>query len=114
MISALEKIDTGWGEDPNAAFEEGFLVWDVSSPADPVRLGRYSTGGNGTHRNFYDGGRYVHCSSVPAGYDGHIYQIVDLADPSTPRAVARWWGSRQWRGRGGGRGRPRPKRPPGG
>ena len=100
MITALEKIDTGWGDDPSAAFEEGFLVWDVSSPADPVRLGRYSTGGNGTHRNFYDGGRYVHCSSVPAGYDGHIYEIVDLADRGAPRVVGRWWVSGQWRAGG--------------
>ncbi|MDP9483372.1 MAG: hypothetical protein M3P84_09140 [Chloroflexota bacterium] len=91
MITALEKIDTGWGEDPDAPFEEGLLIWDVSDPADPVQLGQHKTGGNGTHRNFFDGGRFVHTASARAGFAGHIYEIVDLADPRSPQAVGRWW-----------------------
>jgi hypothetical protein len=100
MITALEKIDTGWGEDPAAPFDEGLLIWDVSSPAEPVRLGHHRTGGNGTHRNFYDGGRYVHTASAKAGFDGHIYEIVDLAAPGSPQAAGSWWIPGQWRAGG--------------
>lgn len=101
MITALEKIDTGWGGDPGAPFDEGFIVWDLADPTDPVEVGRYSSGGNGTHRNFYDGARYVHSSTAAAGYDGHIYEIVDVGG-RRPRAIGRWWIRGQWRAGGEG------------
>ncbi len=97
MITALEKIDTGWGEDPDAPFAEGFVIWDVTNPRLPVETGRHATGGNGTHRNFHDGGRYVHAATAAAGYDGHIYEIVDVDDPSRTRVIGRWWVPGQWR-----------------
>lgn len=100
MITALEKIDDGWGGDPDAPFDEGLIVWDVRSPADPVELGRYATGGHGSHRNFYDGGRYVHVPSAAAGFDGHIYEIVDIEAPARPIRVGRWWVPGQWRAGG--------------
>jgi hypothetical protein len=102
MITSLEKIDTGWGDDPSAPFEEGFLIWDLADPSDPTPVGRYRSGGNGTHRNFYDGGRYVHVSAAAAGFDGHIYEVVDVADASEPRCVSRWWVPGQWRDGGEG------------
>jgi hypothetical protein len=98
MITGLEKIAGGhdarapaWGHDPASGWEEGMLVWDVSSPAEPRRLGQFRTGGVGTHRNFYAGGRYVHLAANMAGFKGHIYVAVDISDPSDPRAVSRWW-----------------------
>lgn len=97
MITSLEKIDAGWGDDPSAPFEEGFLVWELVDPAAPTVLGRFRTGGNGTHRNFYAGGRYVHVAAAAAGFDGHIYQIVDIADPTDARSVGQWWIPGQWR-----------------
>ncbi|TME83846.1 MAG: hypothetical protein E6I45_02840 [Chloroflexi bacterium] len=97
MITSLEKIDSGWGDDPTAPFEEGFIVWDVSAPTDPVPIGRFRTGGNGTHRNFFDGGRYVHLASAANGFDGHIYEIVELDDAGSATRVGRWWVSGQWR-----------------
>jgi hypothetical protein len=100
MITSLEKIDAGWGGDPDGPFEEGFLLWDVGHPTEPRLLGRFATGGNGTHRNFFDGGRYVHLASASAGYDGHIYEIVDTADATTPRSIGRWWVPGQWRAGG--------------
>jgi hypothetical protein len=105
MITSLEKIDDGWGDDPGSPFEEGLLVWDLGDPTAPTVIGRYRTGGNGTHRNFYDGGRYVHVAAAAAGFDGHIYEIVDIADPTDPRRVGRWWIPGQWRD-GGERGVP--------
>jgi hypothetical protein len=97
MITALERIAPGWGGEPDAPFEEGFLVWDVSDPETPKRLGHFRTDGGGTHRNYYDGGRHVHLAAGVAGYVGNIYLVVDIADPSAPREVARWWMPGQWR-----------------
>lgn len=96
MITSLERIMDGWGGDPAADFGEGFLVWDLSQPDDPKVLGQYKTGGKGTHRNFYAGGRYVHATTLPEGYDGHIYQVVDIEDPENPVEISRWWKSGQW------------------
>ena len=88
MITALERIAPGWGGDEGKAFSEGFLVWDVSRPAEARRLGHYRTGSTGTHRNFYDGGALVHAAGGAPGYDGKIYQIVDISDPARPRQIS--------------------------
>lgn len=97
MVTALEQIAPGWGGDPGRPFDEGVLIWDVRDPEAPARLGQWKTGGTGTHRNYYDGGRYLHLASNPAGYTGNIYQVVDIADPTSPTEVARWWVPGQWR-----------------
>ena len=93
MVTALERIPPGWGgqPDPAAPSGEGVLIWDVGDPADPRLLGHFRTGGGGTHRNYYDGGRYIHCASAIGGYEGHIYQIVDISDAKGPREAGRWW-----------------------
>jgi hypothetical protein len=100
MITALERIAPGWGGDADAPSEEGVLIWDVSDPESPRRLGRFTTDGGGTHRNYYDGGRYLHLAVGMAGYVGNIYVIVDVDDPSAPKEVARWWVPGQWRAGG--------------
>lgn len=96
MITSMERIMPGWGDTPGAPYGEGFLIWDLADPEDPKQLGHYKTGGKGTHRNFYSGGRYVHATALPEGYEGHIYQIVDISDPANPREVSRWWRKGQW------------------
>ena len=96
MITSQERIPDGWGEQPGAPFGEGFVIWDLADPEAPKQLGKYLTGGSGTHRNFYSGGRYVHATALPEGYEGHIYQIVDISDPATPVEVSRWWRHGQW------------------
>jgi hypothetical protein len=100
MITALEKIPPGWGGDPDKPCEEGFLIWDLADPEQPRLLGHYRSGGDGTHRNYYDGGRDVHTTALPPGFDGHIYQIVDIADPARPVEISRWWRRGQWVGGG--------------
>src|SRR2546423_603270 len=45
----------------------------------------------GTHRNFYPGGDYVHLPAGMPGYQGNIYVIVHIRDPSAPVEPGRWW-----------------------
>ena len=96
MITSMERIPPGWGGVPDAPYDEGFLIWDLVTPETPVRLGHFRTGGNGTHRNYYDGGGYVYATGLPPGYDGHILQIVDINDPTNPVEISRWWRKGQW------------------
>ncbi|WP_407562265.1 LVIVD repeat-containing protein [Streptomyces sp. 184] len=91
MVTALEQIFPNFGGDPDASFEEGVLIWDIADPVRPRRLGHYRTGGTGTHRNLYPGGRYVHLAAGAPGFRGNIYVILDIADPGRPREAGRWW-----------------------
>jgi len=97
MITSLEQMNPAWGGDPTAPSEEGVLIWDVRDPTNPVRLGHFRTGGTGTHRNYYDGGRYVHLASGLPGFTNNIYQVIDIDDPTRPKEVSRWWIPGQWR-----------------
>jgi len=91
MVTGLEHIHplfrTGGKEEP----EEGILIWDVSDPVDPKQLAHWRTGASGTHRNYYDGGRYVHAAMTMPGYVGHIYGALDIEDPEHPRLAGQWW-----------------------
>jgi len=91
MVTALERIAPGWGGVDGKPFSEGLLIWDLSDPFRPRQLGHYRTESTGTHRNFYDGGSLVHVAGGAPGFDGKIYQIVDISDPGKPREVSRFW-----------------------
>jgi len=96
MVTSMERIMDGWGGDPNAPFGDGILIWDLADPEHPKQVGHWKTGGKGTHRNYFDGGKYVHATALPEGYDGHIYAAVDISDPANPVEVSRWWREGQW------------------
>ena len=112
MVTSLEKPRSGRGrvdapeQDPTAPFEEGAYLWDVATdPTEPELLGQYRTGGDGTHRNFYNGGDLAYMAAVPGGeFEGRLLEIVDVADPSAPEPVSRWW----WPGQGPGEDDPLP------
>jgi hypothetical protein len=91
MITALAKISPGWGGDPKKPFDEGVLIWDLKDPLNPERLGQFRTRSLGTHRNGYQGGKYMHLSAIMPGYRGNIYVIVDISDPAKPKEAGRWW-----------------------
>jgi hypothetical protein len=91
LVTALEKHIPGFGGDQDAPYDEGVLFWSLDDPARPRRLGHFRTGGSGTHRNGYVGGRYVHLAANMAGYAGNIYVVVDIADPVHPVEAGRWW-----------------------
>ena len=73
---------------PSAA---GVLLWDLRDPARPMLLGAWDSGGTGTHRNFYAGGRYAHLAANKPGFRGHQYVILDVADPAHPVEVGSWF-----------------------
>jgi hypothetical protein len=91
MVTSLEHIPSGWGGDAGTPPQEGFIIWDLADPEDPQQLGQWHSGAAGTHRNFYAGGRYVHAATTLPGYDGHVYGVVDIDDPTAPELVGRWW-----------------------
>ncbi|MCZ6490596.1 MAG: hypothetical protein O7A06_08700 [Acidobacteria bacterium] len=89
MITALQNQAERWGGNPAQPFEEGFLTWDLSDPANPKRLSHYRTGGTGVHRLGYYGGPYVHISARGLqDYRSGIYEIVDWEKNAV---VGRWW-----------------------
>ncbi|MBC7921430.1 MAG: hypothetical protein H7Z75_10130 [Ferruginibacter sp.] len=91
MVTGLEKILPGFGGDSTKTYQEGVLIWDISDPVNPRQVGHYRTGGTGTHRNFYAGGRYLHLAAGMPGYQGNIYVVVDISDPTKPVEAGRWW-----------------------
>lgn len=101
-VETVTSVTTGDATQPQSvpSPSEGFSIWSLEDCENPARLGHFSTGGEGTHRNFYAGGRYVYATALPEGYQGHILQIVDISDPAEPVEVARWWHRGQWRAGG--------------
>lgn len=68
----------------------GFKLYDVSDPASPKFLHHQKTGGKGVHRFDMDE-RYAYISTEMEGYRGNILVIYDIADPTRPEEVSRWW-----------------------
>lgn len=76
-------------------FQGGLKIFDVTTPARPREITFYKTAGIGAHRFDFDG-RYVFLSTELVGFIGNITLVLDLADPSQPREVSRWWLPGQW------------------
>lgn len=96
MVAALGRPENraGTGMDPKKPYEAGVILIDVKDPLNPKELGRWHTdnpSGRGTHRNAYQGGRYVHLAADMKGYDGDIYVILDISNPAKPVEAGRWW-----------------------
>ncbi|ESR22683.1 LVIVD repeat-containing protein [Lutibaculum baratangense] len=68
----------------------GFRVFDISDLARPRELAYVHTGGIGVHR-FHMDERYAYISTEMEGFVGNILVTYDLADPSAPKEVSRWW-----------------------
>ena len=68
----------------------GFRMYDISDRAMPKLVHHEKTYGFGVHRFDVDE-RYAYMSTEMQGYIGNILVIYDIADPSRPAEVARWW-----------------------
>jgi hypothetical protein len=69
----------------------GLLVYDVSRPREPRQIGFLPVDGLGVHRIWWTGGRYAYASAREKPFRNRILIVVDLADPTRPRLVSRWW-----------------------
>ena len=65
----------------------GLLVYDLTDPADPRRIGFLAIDGLGVHRIWFAGGRYAYASAREMGYRSRILIVVDLADPTDRKSV---------------------------
>ncbi|MGH8622770.1 MAG: LVIVD repeat-containing protein [Burkholderiales bacterium] len=90
MIVNHERFGEGSPE-----FGGGLGIYDVSQPARPRLIAKWTTGGRGVHRYSFDG-RYAYISPTVEGYIGNIAMILDLADPAQPVEAGRWWIPGQW------------------
>lgn len=75
-------------------YDSGIEIWDVKTdPMNPKLLGYWDNGGgegidgNNTHRNYYDGGRYVYTTSTCPGFLNNILRIIDIIDPANPTYI---------------------------
>ncbi len=85
------------GQNPATAdFGGGLGIYDVSQPGAPKLITKWRTAGRGVHRYDFDG-RYAYISPTVEGYIGNIMMILDLAEPSKPVEVGRWWIPGQWK-----------------
>src|ERR1700733_2991439 len=80
----------------------GIRNYDLTNPEKPDLLQEFNTGetGNGTHMNFYDGGKYAY---LGCGWDNQLrmenpqrpfsngLMVVDMSDPARVKEVSRWW-----------------------
>ena len=83
-IAVLEQAQArGYGDG-------GWKVWDIADKSAPREIAYVRTHGCGVHRFDMDS-RYAYMSTEMAGYVGNILVIYDLADPTDPQEVSRWW-----------------------
>ena len=69
----------------------GLVVYDVSRPPAPRRIGFLEVEGSGLHRIWWTGGRYAYASARGRpGIHGATLVTIDLADPEHPLLHAEW------------------------
>lgn len=77
-------------------FSAGMRVYDISDPANPRPIGFMEVEGLGLHRIWWVGGRYAYASALLDGFVDHILIVIDMTDPTKPRACGRWWIPGMW------------------
>jgi hypothetical protein len=112
-IAMLSRIARG-ADFVTAPGLRGIELYDITDPHAPKLLSQWSTDGGdpvrqvqqggGTHRNYYDGGRYAYLTTPPdnsfnidpkhtkytwGGATGGL-EVIDLSDPSHPSLVSTW------------------------
>ncbi len=85
------KVDSSRFGKRGEDYAAGMRVYDIKDPANPRHIGSMEVPGLGLHRIWYTGGRYAYASALLDGYTDHILMIIDMADPTKPQEVGRWW-----------------------
>lgn len=83
--------DTVAGAKKAQAWTAGMTVYDISTPDRPRKIGQLDVDGIGFHRLWYVGGRYAYASALLDGFVDYIFVTIDMADPTRPELVGRWW-----------------------
>jgi len=83
LADSFDKRDSG--------FAAGMRVYDLANPAAPREIGFMPVEGIGLHRIWWVGGRYAYASAHFDGFIDHILVVIDMADPTKPEIVGRWW-----------------------
>ena len=83
MITAIDKESK---PDPT------LIIWNISDPESPKRIGQWRGGEGGSHRNSYPGGKYAYLSAFMPGYQGRGHELVmlDISDPAAPTVAGVW------------------------
>jgi hypothetical protein len=89
--SVGNTLDTAKGEGSTRPWSAGMMIYDISQPARPQRVGFFAVEGVGIHRIWYVGGRWAYVSALLDGFTDYILLIVDLADPAKPVEAGRFW-----------------------
>lgn len=80
--------------------EQGIRIYSLKEdPEHPKFLSYWDCGvphSLGVHRFMYNGGRYVHLSSESPKFEGTIYRILDIDDPTNPVEIGNWWAPHQF------------------
>ncbi len=72
-------------------YAAGMRVFDITTPGQPREIGFMPVEGVGLHRIWYVGGRWAYASALLDGYTDYIFVTIDLADPTKPQIVGKWW-----------------------
>ncbi len=83
--------ETVAGKKKSRSWTAGMTVFDISTPEKPRKIGQLDVDGVGFHRLWYVGGRYAYASALLDGFSDYIFVTIDLADPTRPEIVGRWW-----------------------
>ena len=83
MITAIDKESK---PDPT------LLIWDISDPENPKKIGQWTGAEGGSHRNSYPGGKYAYLAGFANGYhgNGHEFMILDVSNPAEPKLAGVW------------------------
>jgi hypothetical protein len=77
--------------DTKRDWSAGMAVYDISKPAAPRQIGFMPVEGAGLHRIWYVGGRWAYASAMIDGFSDYILVTIDMADPTKPEIVGRYW-----------------------
>ena len=81
-------------------YTAGIRVFDIAHPEAPREIAFMATEGVGPHRIWYVGGRYAYVSIHYPEFTDQVLAIVDMAEPTRPEVVGKWWIPGMWTGGG--------------
>jgi hypothetical protein len=89
LMVVNSEIEPGKG-DRHVYPDGGFRIYDIKDKAAPELLSFTKTHARGVHRFDLDE-RFAYISTEMDGFVGNILVIYDIANPSKPAEVSRWW-----------------------